>query len=82
MNEQIKIWYLHTTEYYYSVTKKEWNIAICSNMDGPRDHHTEWSQNREKQILYDIGFFVESKRTIIIQMNLFTKQKQTHRLRK
>ena len=60
VNEQIKIWYLYTTEYYYSVTKKEWNIAICSNMDGPRDHHTEWSQNREKQILYDIVFFVES----------------------
>ena len=21
--------------------KKEWNNAICSNMDGPRDCHTE-----------------------------------------
>ena len=21
--------------------KKEWNIAICSNIDGPRDYHTK-----------------------------------------
>ena len=21
--------------------KKEWNVAICSDMDGPRDCHTE-----------------------------------------
>ena len=29
------------------------NNAICSNMDGPRDYHTKWSQT-ERQILYDI----------------------------
>ena len=23
---------------------KEWNNAICSNMDGPRDYHTKWSK--------------------------------------
>ena len=22
---------------------KRWNNAICSNMDGPRDCHTDWS---------------------------------------
>ena len=27
--------------------KKEWNNAICSNMDGPRDDHTKWSQTEE-----------------------------------
>ena len=27
--------------------KKEWNNAICSNMDVPRDYHTKWS-NSEK----------------------------------
>ena len=33
--------------------KKEWNNAICSNMDGPRDCHTEWSKSeREKPISY------------------------------
>ena len=25
--------------------KKEWTNAICSNMDGPRDCHTEWSKS-------------------------------------
>ena len=28
---------------YYSA-KKAWNIAICSNMDGPRDYHSKWSK--------------------------------------
>ena len=36
--------------------KKEWNNAICSNMDGPRDYHTKWSKlDRERQI-YDITY--------------------------
>ena len=31
--------------------KEEQNNAICSNMDGPRDHHTKWSNlDRERQI--------------------------------
>ena len=60
--------------------KKEWNNVICSNMDGPRDYHTKWNKSdRERQISYDI-IYVESKK--MIQMNLLTKQKQTHRLRK
>ena len=44
--------------------KKEWNKAICSNMDGPRNYHT-------------YHFYVESKN--VMQMNLFTKQKQIYR---
>ena len=24
--------------------KKQWNHAICSTLDGPRDYHTKWSQ--------------------------------------
>ena len=37
--------------------KKEWNNVICSNMDGPRDCHTEWSKSdRERQMLYDIAY--------------------------
>ena len=34
--------------------KKEWNNAICSDMDGPRDWHTEWSQKEE--IFYNIPY--------------------------
>ena len=37
--------------------KKEWNIAIFSNMDDPRDDHTQWSKSdRKRQILYDISY--------------------------
>ena len=37
--------------------KKEWNNAICSNMDGPRDKYTKWSKSeRERQIPYDITY--------------------------
>ena len=48
--------YIYTME-YYSAIKKGWNNAIGSNMDGPRDYHTKWSQSeRERQILYDITY--------------------------
>ena len=37
--------------------KKEWNNAICSNMDGPGDYHTKWSKSeRERQIPYNITY--------------------------
>ena len=26
---------------------EEWNNAICSNMDGPRDYHTKWSKSEK-----------------------------------
>ena len=35
-----KMWYIYTME-YNSAIKKEQNNAICSNMDGPRESHTE-----------------------------------------
>ena len=36
---------------------KEWDNAICSNMNGPRDCYTEWSMSdREREILYDIPY--------------------------
>ena len=35
----------------------EWNNAICSNMDGPRDYHIKWSKSeRERQIPYHITY--------------------------
>ena len=37
--------------------KKEWNNAIYSNMDGPRDYHTKQSKSeKERQIPYDITY--------------------------
>ena len=49
-------------------------------MGGPRDYHAKWSKpDRERQISYDIAYIWNMKK--MIQMNLFTKQKQTHKLR-
>ena len=50
------MWYIYTME-YFSAIKKEQNNAICSNLDGPRDSHTEWSKSdKERQISYDIAY--------------------------
>ena len=52
--------------------KKEWNNAICSSIDGPRDCHTERSKSyREREISYDITYMRNLKK--MIQMGLFTK---------
>ena len=53
--------------------KKEWNHAICSNMDGPRDYTKRSKSERERQIPYDITYMGTLKK--LVQMNLFTKQK-------
>ena len=58
--------------------KKEWNNAICSNMDGPRDCHMEWRKSEEDKEM--ILLYVESKK--VVQMNLLTKQKQSQTLKK
>ena len=48
--------HIYTME-YYSAVKKEWNNAIWSNMDGPRDYHTKWSKSeRERQIPHYITY--------------------------
>ena len=37
--------------------QKEWNNAVCSNMDATRDYHNKWSKSeRERQILYEITY--------------------------
>ena len=49
--------YIHTyicIMEYYSVIKNEWNLAIFSNMSGPREYYTWWSKLEQRQISYDI----------------------------
>ena len=47
---------IYTME-YYSAIKKKWNNTICSNTDGHRECHNEWSKSdREWEILYDIPY--------------------------
>ena len=51
---------------------KEWNNAICCNMDGPREYHTEW--NKSEKILYDIPYMWNLKRN---DTNELKKQRLT-----
>ena len=72
MDLKKKMWYIYTIEYYSAIIK-EWNNFICSNLDGSRDCHTEWSKS-EKDKHHDItntwSIFLK-----MFQMNLFTEQK-------
>ena len=55
-DEWIKMWYMYIMK-HYSTTKREWNNAICSNVDGPTAYHTEWSKSeREIEIRCDISY--------------------------
>ena len=38
---------VHTYDGILLCHKKEWNNAICSNMDGPTDYHTKWSKSEK-----------------------------------
>ena len=49
-----KMCYICTVEYYSAI--KEWNNAIYSNMDGPRDCHTKWSKSDRGRQIYDITY--------------------------
>ena len=54
--------------------KKELNIIIFSNMDGPRDYHDQRSKpDRKRQISYNITYMWNLKK--ILEMKLFMKQK-------
>jgi len=40
---------------YYSAKKKEGNLAICDNMDGPGGYYTKWNKS-EKDKYHMISF--------------------------
>ena len=42
--EWIKMWYTCIQNGIVLSHNKEWNVAICSNMDGPRGYHTKGSK--------------------------------------
>ena len=44
--------------------------CICSNMNGPGDYHTKWSQTKTNIIWYNL---YEEPKQKTIQMNLLTK---------
>ena len=36
--------------------KKDRNLVICYNMDGPWEHYAQWNKSDEKQILHDLPY--------------------------
>ena len=57
--------------------KKEWNNAICSNIDGPRDYHIKW--NKSEKDKYHIIYMWNLKSDTT---ELLYKTEKTHRFRK
>ena len=56
-NQVSKNWYLKNIEYTQRNTTQPLNNAICSNMDGTRECHTEWNKSdREGKISYGIPY--------------------------
>ena len=45
----------------YSATRKEWNDAICSNMDGSRDYYSKWSKSEGERQISWYHLYVEFK---------------------
>ena len=42
--------------------EKEWNNAICYNVDGPGDYHTKWSKShKERQMSNTIAYMQNIK---------------------
>ena len=46
---------------------KEWNNAICSNMDEPRDYHIKWSKSDRESQIYDITYMWNLRKWTYLQ---------------
>ena len=73
-----KMWHIYTMEYFSAIKKNEIMPFAATWMDLDIIILSEVNLT-EKDISYDITYMRNLKK--MIQMNLFTKQKQTHRLR-
>ena len=63
---------------YYSVIKKELNLAMWNNMDEPRGYYTKWNKSeRERQILDDLTYMWNQENKN--KWTSITKQKHSHR---
>ena len=72
-----KMWYIYAMEHYSAIKKNEIN-AICSNMDGPRNCHNEWSQSdREGEMSYDIPYMWNGKENDTNELTYKTGDSQT-----
>ena len=59
---------VHILNGILSSHSKEWNLAICENMDGPWGHYAKWNKSdRERQMPYDLVFMWKLKNKTNIQ---------------
>ena len=76
-----KMWYINSMEYYPAIKKNAVMPFAATWMDLKIIILSELSQT-EKDNYHMIFLYAKSKKKKkMIQMNLFTKQRQTHRLR-
>ena len=57
---------------YYPAMKKEWSVAVCDNMNGPRGYYAE---RKVRKILYDFTYMCNLKN----KTNEPTEQNRSHR---
>jgi len=57
----------------WDIRHEDWNNAICINMDGPRDYHTQWSQRKTN--MYDITYMWDLK----IMIQIYLQNRNRHR---
>ena len=75
-----KMWYIYIYNLILLSHKKEWSLAICDNMVGPRGYYAKWNKsNWERQTLYDFTHYVESKKQN--KWTNITKKNQSYRYR-
>jgi len=72
------MWYIYTMEYYLAI-KKYGIMPFYSNMDGPRDSHTEWSKSdTERQMSYAIAYIWNPKKNGINKL-IYKTEVESHK---
>ena len=61
---------------YYSAIKIEWNLTICSNMNGFGGYYAKWNKS-EKDKYYMMSLTCKNLKKYNKLVNI-TKNKQTH----
>ena len=75
------MWYIYTMEYYSTIKRNEITPFVATQIYLAIVIQSEVSQKeKDKYHILIISLYVESR--IMIQMNLFAKQKKNHRCRK
>ena len=48
------------------INEKEWNIALCNNMDGPWQHYAQWNKSEEKDKCCMISHTCDIRKTELV----------------